>query len=70
MKYGLFIEQQMRTKQMTKLGTAEITRTASGLCIINYLSHGSFLHGEQFFGSMVEARAFCRERDLRICWKA
>jgi hypothetical protein len=59
----------METDQM-KLGTADITKTASGAFIVSYLSQGSFLQGEQFFGGRDEARAFCRQRDLHICWKA
>lgn len=53
------------TKQLT-LGTAKISRNAKGLFIVNYMNSGSFLVGEQFFGSEKGALEFCRERKLRV----
>lgn len=49
------------------LGTAQILTLANGAVFLRYMSHGSFLVGEQLFGRNEEAaRQFCRERDLRV----
>lgn len=53
------------TSQLT-LGTAKLSQAASGAVTVNFMTHGSFLVGEQFFGNINPALRFCRERNLRV----
>ena len=48
------------------LGTAKITKTASGTFVLNWMGHGSWIVGEQFFGNINPALRFCRERGLNV----
>jgi hypothetical protein len=47
------------------LGTASITKTGN-LFTVDFVRHGSFCQGEQFFGSINQALRFCRERGLLV----
>jgi hypothetical protein len=48
------------------LGTANITKSAIGIFVVDFVRHGSFCQGEQFFGNINQALRFCRERGLRV----
>jgi len=48
------------------LGTANITKSAIGIFVVDFVRQGSFCKGEQFFGNINQALRFCRERGLLI----
>jgi hypothetical protein len=51
--------------KMLKLDTAKITNR-NGLWIVNWMGTGSFLVGEQVFGTINGALRFCRQRGILV----
>lgn len=54
----------MTTQKLT-LGTAAVTKLETGAFEVRWMNIGSFLVGEQTFGSINHALRFVRERGLR-----